>query len=220
MPFEYWIGLILIVAGVLLLLWWRARTRRNALAEVARQLGLRFEAVDWSPRAPSPQLESRHFAHNPSQSFRNSMSGERSGLAASFFDHVVRSRFGAHTDTIATFTQSVFLPEFTLGQQDILNEIAEAVVHRQITFPSDDAFSRFCLIGADEGRIRDLFSPDLRQFLTSIEPEWRIEASGHTLVMYQPGYTVKPDEYADFVNETTEIATNFFSHCHLQKPAF
>jgi hypothetical protein len=38
--------------------------------------------------------------------------------------------------------------------------------------------------------------------------------------MYQNGYAVRPDEYADFVNETTDIARKFFDHCHLKKPAF
>jgi hypothetical protein len=38
--------------------------------------------------------------------------------------------------------------------------------------------------------------------------------------MYQHGYAVKANEYADFVDETTDFATNFFSHRQLKKPAF
>lgn len=126
-----------------------------------------------------------------------------------------------HTDTIASFTQGIFLPEFALAQQDVLKKIGELVRHRQIDFPSDPAFSeRFHLVGSDEDGVRELFTPDMREFMTRIEPEWRIEASGHTPLMYQAGYTVKPEEFSDFVDETTEIAKNFFSHCHLKKPAF
>ena len=138
----------------------------------------------------------------------------------SFFDHIIAGRTG-HTDTIASFTQGIALPQFALEQQDALNKIGDAILHRQIDFPSDPGFSeRFCLVGADQGRVRELFATDMREFLRSIEPDWRIEASGHTLVMYQAGYTVKPEEFADFVDVTVEMAKNFFSHSHLKRPAF
>jgi hypothetical protein len=58
------------------------------------------------------------------------------------------------------------------------------------------------------------------EFLEDIESGWRIEASGHTLLMYQYGYVVEPCDFPDFVNETTDWAKSFFSHCHLKAPAF
>jgi hypothetical protein len=211
---------VLLVAAVLLFQWLWARRRKESLSHVANRLGLTFEAKDWGTRSSGPQLESRHFAQDYGQSFRNSMSGEREGLRVSFFDHVISGRT-VHTDTIASFTQSIFLPEFALAQQDVLDKIGDAVLHRQIDFSSDPAFSeRFRLFGADEDRVRELFTPDMREFLGGIEPEWRIEASGHTLFIYVAGYVVKPAEFADFVDETTETAKNFFSHCRLKKPAF
>src|SRR5580658_4965139 len=211
---------VLLVAVFLLFQWWWAQRRKKSLSDVANRLGLTFEAEDWGTRSSGPQLESRHFAQDYGQSFRNSMSGERDGLKVSFFDHVISGR-SVHTDTIASFTQSIFLPEFALAQQDVLGKIGDAALHRQIDFSSDPTFSeRFRLLGADENRVRELFTPGMRKFLVGIEPEWRIEASGHTLVMYQNGYVVKPEEFADFVDETTEIAKDFFSHCQLKKPAF
>jgi len=102
-----------------------------------------------------------------------------------------------------------------------LSNVVDAVIHQQIDFPSDPAFSdRFHLVGTDKDRIRELFTGDMREFLTTIEPEWRIEGAGHTLVVYQAGYLVKPDELPDFIDKTTDIAKDFFSHCHLKKPAF
>lgn len=148
------------------------------------------------------------------------MSGECAGLSASFFDHVVAGRSG-HTDTIASFTQAVYLPEFVLAREDAVDRIVDAVAHRKIEFPSDPVFSEhFRLVGADEERLRELFAGDMRELLNRLDPNWRIEGYGHTLVVYQPGYAVKPDEYADFVEEATGIAKNFFSHCHLRQPAF
>jgi hypothetical protein len=211
---------VALVAAVLLFQWWWAQRRKKSLSDVASQLGLTFEAEDWGTRSSGPQLESRHFAQDYGQNFRNSMSGEREGLRVSFFDHVISGRSG-HTDTIASFTQSIFLPEFAFAQQDVFNKIGDSVLHRQIEFSSDPAFSeRFRLLGADGDRVRELFTPDMREFLGGIEPQWRIEASGHTLVIYVDGYVVKSAEFADFVDATTEFAKNFFSHCHLKKPAF
>jgi hypothetical protein len=180
-----WVPFVLIFAVVVLFQWLRAQKRRMALTEVAQRLGLAFEATDWGSRSSGPQLESRHFANSNNQSFANSLSGERAGFCVSFFDHVISSRNVGHTDTIASFTQSIFLPEFALTQQGVLEKIGEVVRHRQIDFPSDPGFSeRFHLVGSDEDRVRELFTPDMREFLTGTEPDWRIEASGHTLLMY------------------------------------
>ncbi len=162
---------VVLVAVVWLFQWWWARRRRDSLADVAKRLGLTFEATDWGTRSSGPQLESRHFAQDYRQSFRNSMSGEREGLRVSFFDHVISGR-SVHTDTIASFTQGIFLPEFALAQQDVLNKLGDAALHRQIDFSSDPTFSeRFRLLGADENRVRELFTPDMREFLGGIEPE-------------------------------------------------
>jgi hypothetical protein len=209
------------VALFLLAVWlfqgWRRRRRKEGLADVAHRLGLTFEVNDWGSRSSGPQLQSRHFAHSYNQIFRNSLSGEREGLAASFFDHIVGGR-GGHTDTIASFTQSIVLPEFALAQQDTLNKIGDVILHRQIDFPSAPGFAeRFRLVGEEEDRVRELFTANMREFLGSIEADWRIEASGRTLVMYLAGYAVKPEEFPDFVDETIGMAKNFFSHCHLQK---
>jgi hypothetical protein len=210
---------VVLVAAVWVVQWWWARRRRDSLSGVAKLLGLTFEAEDRGTRSSGPQLESRHFAQDYRQTFANSMSGERDGLRVSFFDHVISGR-SVHTDTIASFTQGISLPEFALAPQDVLNKIGDAALHRQIDFSSDPAFSeRFRLLGADENRVRELFTPDMREFLGGLEPEWRIEASGHTLVIYVNGYVVETAEFADFVDETTEFAKKFFSHCHLKKPA-
>lgn len=220
--YRYWIITILLIGAALVFQWLRARRRERALSEVAKRLGLHFEVEGWGPRSSGPELNSPHFTHSYVESFTNTMSGERSGLAAAFFDHVIRSKSGGdHTDTIASFTQSISLPEFVLAQQDVFGKVGDAILHRQIDFRSDPAFaSRFRLIGTDKDRIWELFTTDMRTFLSGIEPEWTVEASGHTLVMYQAGYAVKIDEYGDFVDESTDIAKNFFLHCHLKKPSF
>ena len=212
-----WAPFVLLASGLFFFDWLRERRRKEALIEVAQRLGLRFEAKDWALREFAPQLESRHFANG---SFRNSLSGELAGFKASFFDHSVGGK-GGHTDTIASFTQEIFLPEFALAQQNTFNKIVDAVIHRQIDFPSDPAFSkRFRLVGTNESRVADLFATDMREFVSGIDPTWRIEASGHTLFIYRLAKTVKPEVFADFVSETTEMAKRFFNHCHLREPVF
>jgi len=206
---------------IILMIWFFRRRRTESLTNVAHQLGLTFEGDDWGPRNPGPQLKSRHFRGELLDRFSNIMSGERAGFAASFFDHTKTGRGGGHSDTVATFTQNVSLPEFALAPQDIFYKVGNAIAHQEIDFASDPVFSaRFRLVGADEERVRELFTPDMLAFIGSIEPTWHIEGSGCTLILYCYQYTVKPAEFADFVEETTQIARDFFSHCHLRKPAF
>jgi hypothetical protein len=215
---ECMILFALLGGAVFSIQWWLRQKRQRALAEVAQRLSLDFVPEGWQPRAPEPQ--SRHFTHKTYETFRNTMSGERSGLMANFFDHIIEGKSG-HADTIASFTQSIFLSEFVLAQKGILSDVGNSLLHRKIDFDSDPVFSeRFSLAGSDENAIRELFTPDMREFLETIEPEWRIEGSGHTLFIFQSGYVVKPDEYGDFVDETTDMAKTFFSHCHLKPPAF
>ena len=222
--FRNYLPFGLLLGVFVLFQWLRNRQRGRALSTVANQLGLAFEATDWGSRNSGPQLESPHFGTitaRYAQNFRNSLSGERQGFRVSFFDHVVSGRGGGHTDTIASFTQKIYLPTFSLAQEDLLSKIGDAIVHRTIEFTSDPTFSeRFRLIGTDEDRIRELFTADMLEFLESIEPEWQIEASGHSLLIYRYGRTVKPSDFPDFVDETTELAKTFFSHCRLKQPAF
>jgi hypothetical protein len=215
-----WFWFVLIIVGYVVFDQLRARKRRKALAELADRLGLIFYRADWGPRWPAPSLESRHFARTRSQSFRNALSGEGGGFRLSFFDHVISGK-GGHTDTIASFTQSTFLPTFSLEVGGFLTEIADVAIRYRIKFSADSAFSdRFRLIGPDEDRVRQLFTADMRAFLITLDPKWRIEASGYTFLIYRPRHSVKPEDYRDFIDETTQIAQNFFNHCCLEKPAF
>jgi hypothetical protein len=212
-----WVWFVLIVGGIALFDWYRSRKRREALAELANSLGLIFGPDDWYPRL-APSLESRHFARTRSQSFQNILSGDLAGFSVSFFDHVIGGK-GGHTDTIASFTQSIALPTFSLEAGGLLTEIADVAIRHRIDFSLEDAaFSdRFRLVGFDGDRVRKLFTIDMRAFLTTLDPKWRIEASGNSLLIYRRGHKVKPEDYANFIEETSQIAGNFFNHRHLEK---
>src|SRR5580704_12642327 len=110
--FRNYVPLVFLVGAFVLFQWLRNRQRRRALSAVANQLSLAFEQTDWGPRNSGPQLESPHFGNitaRYAQNFSNSLSGQRQGFRVSFFDHVVSGRGGGHTDTIASFTQKIYL---------------------------------------------------------------------------------------------------------------
>ena len=96
MPASNWVPIVLIFGALLLVGRLQAQKRRVALTKVAQRLGLAFEARDWGSRSSGPQLESRHFANTYKQRFANSLSGERAGFYASFFDHVINARKRAY----------------------------------------------------------------------------------------------------------------------------
>jgi len=196
------------------------RKRAEALTRVAFQLGLRYEGDDWLVGSPAPQLEIPLFEGKAMQ-FRNIVSGERDRLTCSFFDYSYTSGRTSVTQTLASFTQETWLPQFALARQDILHKIGDSILHKTIQFESDADFSkRFRLRGADPEKVRELFSPALLTFIESLDPliKWNIEGSGPTLVIFRLGNKIGPADYPAFVDNTTRIAQTFFSISGLKKP--
>jgi hypothetical protein len=211
-----------LVAGISLLQMLFERKRTQALRDIALRLGLTFEGEEWSQESKAPQMESPLFAGKGRPKVRNAMSGNQVGLDTSFFDFIYGSGRRTRSQTVAAFSQDVWLPQFEVGPQDPLHKLGDAVFHKAIHFESDPGFSkRFRLLSVDEEKTRKLFTPGMLSFLESFDPEskWHIEGSGRTLVIYHPGKRVKPEEFPTFMAETTSMAKSFFSLSGIHIPA-
>jgi hypothetical protein len=177
-----------IVAGLLAVKHVVGRKREQALRNVAQQLGLSFEGEDWSHGSRAPQLETPLFERKSDEQIRNIMSGHREGLAVSFFDYSY-GRGRSHTEqTLAAFSQEVWLPSFELGSKSILRGMSDTILHREIRFQSNPDFSkRFRLASVDPEKVRELFTPGMLSFVETLDPKagWRLEGSGQTLVVYR-----------------------------------
>jgi hypothetical protein len=227
-PFSFWFVGVAIVAVIvwIIVAQIRARKRTQALQVTAQEIGFTFGDEDWEDQSQAPQLETALFDRGHSRKFDNVMSGSYSGFRVSLFDYSFTTGGGksSHTwtQTVAAFTQELSLPDFALRPEGFFDRIGEALVHKDIHFDSHPDFShRYHLRGSDPEKIRELFSPALLTFCEGLAPEdkWHIEGNGTALILYRSDATVNPVEVRAFLDETSSIASSFFSCCGLRKSA-
>ncbi len=218
---------VVVIAIVIAISAARARKRTEALTRVAQEVGFSFEGNKWSDPGQSRDLKTTLFRKGNSRSFRNIMTGSSAGLPVTLFDYsfVVSSERSSHTtsQTVAAFSKrELLLPEFELEPAGIMKKIGDALLHKGIRFDSHPDFShRYLLRGAEEERIRELFTPGLLSYLEGLDAQkkWRLEGTGQTLILYRGGKTVDPDELRPFLEDAGPLAVSFFSLASLRKPA-
>ena len=201
------------------------RRRKAALTAIALQMGFNYEGEAWSNPEQAPHLETPIFNKGRSREFSNIMTGSTAGFRTSLFDYrfVVGGGKSSQTysQTIASFTNpGISMPEFELQPEGIMQKIGDVFVHKDIDFDSHPEFSRrLQLRSPEEGKTRELFTPTLLTFLEGLEPskKWRLEGVKKTLLIYRSKKRVKPEEFRAFLEETSAIATQFFSLAGLRK---
>lgn len=189
-----------------------ASRRSKALREIAARLDLTLERENWTGSSRAPQLESPLFEKGEEEKFQNIMSGLRGGMTANFFDYTFRRRRSTTSQTVAAFTQDIWLPTFEVAPLGIVAKLGATASSRNIQFDFDPGFSkRFRLQGPDEERVRKLFTRRVVSFLEGIDSRarWHFEGSDFTLILYRRGEIVKPADFSRFVQETTEMAKAF-----------
>jgi hypothetical protein len=225
--FTYWFFGIAFVVVVMIVSQIQARKRTDALRTVAQEIGFTFEGGNWSDQAQALQLGTALFDRGGGRQFKNIMIGASAGFKASLFDYsyTVRGvkRSHTYTQTVAAFSQDLWIPLFEMRPEGFLDRVGDAFVHKDIDFESHRDFSRrYLLRGPDESRIRKLFSPGLLTFLEELprDNEWHIEGADSTLFVYRSEVKVGADEFPTFLQETSSIVKTFFSSpAGLSKPA-
>ncbi|MGD0842416.1 MAG: hypothetical protein ABSA32_14785 [Candidatus Acidiferrales bacterium] len=211
-----------VFVGIFVLATYLSRKRTQALTTLALQQGLTFEGDKWLTPESAPQLESPLFQGKSGPGFKNIISGKRGGLSCSFVDYSYRSGKNSISQTLATFTQDVWLPQFAVGPSDMLHKFSDALLHKAIQFESDPDFSkRFRLVSPDPDKAREMFAPGLLTFIENLDPaaKWHIEGSGRTLIIYRQGKQVSAEAYPAFIDATTDMAKTFLSLSGLKKPS-
>jgi hypothetical protein len=186
--------------------------RSKALRDIAHQLDLTIEGEDWSSSSRAPQLEAPLFGKGQEKKFQNIMSGLRDGMTTNFFDYSFCGRRSNTSQTVAAFTQDVWLPTFEVAPLGIVGKLSASASNQSIQFDFNPGFSkRFRLSGPDEERVRKLFTRRVVSFLAGIDStaRWHFEGSDFTLIIYRQGETVKAAEFSAFVQATTEMAKDF-----------
>lgn len=210
-------GMAVLVAVIFVIAKRRNQARARAMEEAAHQLGFVFAGGDESQAI---QVRTALFQRGSGRRFRNIMNGQYASYQTSLFDYSYTINSGksssTFTQTVAAFTQKVELPLFELRPEGLLDRFTEMFVHRDIDFTSHPEFSKkFVLRGANEQRIREVFTPALLTYLEALprEKAWHIEGSGRTLLLYRANSKTSPAEMRQLLDETSSIAQTFFSSC-------
>ena len=196
----------------------RKRRRTAALQKLAQEMGFCFcgDRREHIPKAH--QISSGLFKKGSPEEFQNFLTGVVAGLELSLFDYsyTINGDEGSstHTQTVAAFSQKLWLPDFELRPENLLDRIGKAFVDRDIDFDSNPDFcKRYLLRGPSEAGIRKLFSPTVLNFLEQLpaDEKWHVEGSLTLLVIYQSKIVVPPEEMHAFLRKTSAIATRFLS---------
>ena len=204
--------------GVLIFTKIQAQKRTQALQGVAQEIGFTFKGDVWNNQPNAHQFGTPVFGRGRRRLFNNVMVGTSAGLETSLLDYsyTVGSGKSSHTytQTVAAYSQELWLPLFELRPEGFLDRIGDAFTHKDIDFESHPNFSRrYLLLGPAEQTIRELFSPALLTFLEALPPDekWHIEGCVTNLIIYRCDVTVGSEEFRSFLERTSSIAKTFFS---------
>lgn len=207
------------VALILILLLargWFERRRSEALTAAAMQVGLSFQVE--GEVLPAEEMARFHlFTAGHHHRVRNVMRGSSGGRDIVVFDYRYVTGSGKnqsrHEQTVAAFhLKQAALPGFDLRHENILFKIAALFGYRDINIADHPEFSRrYLLRGADEDAVRSLFSGPLVDFFLSLprEKHWCVEGQGEWLLVYRDRQKADPARLADFLQDTTTIASAF-----------
>jgi hypothetical protein len=195
------------------MLYYREKQRREALRTVAGQLGFSF-----SPEGDPYLLERlgqfHLFSQGRSRKVRNVMRGDIHDIAVSLFDYRYTTGGGRHNhvhdQTVLLFeSERLALPLFTLRPEGVFHKMAGAFGYEDIDFDGSPAFSdAYLLKGGDEGRIRAIFSPEVRAYYTR-HNRLCTEGEGGRLVHYRGGRRVSPEWIGSWLQEGLDVLDLF-----------
>jgi len=212
-----WVPYVAAVVAVVAVIWgisaYYERKRSEALSGVASQMGFAFSTKD---EGQAPHLQTALFQKGHGKEFRNIMTGSANSLPAVLFDYkfTVGSGRYSHTykQTVAAFSKSgLQLPVFEIRQRGLWLKIFTG---KGMRFDSHPEFARKMYVRcSDEMRGQSLFTPALLSFIDQIDPgkKWRFEGEGSTLIVYRSEKKVKPPDFRSFLDETSSLATQFFT---------
>src|SRR6185437_6136587 len=196
-----------------------ASKRAQALQNTAATTGLTFGGEEWPDKGRAPMLETALFGKGRDHKIQNIAFGSSAGFRAGLFDYTFVQGGGRnsrrYTQTVATFSKDgASLPYFELRPANFLSRAWDAVAHNDIRFDANPEFTqRYVLRGALSEKVRELFTPGVVSFLEGLDArkKWHIEGTGDTLVIYRSSRKVAPDNLRDFLDQTSAIASGFFS---------
>ncbi len=180
------------VAAVLgtgaLISWARQRKRREAYTEYSLIRGFQYE-----PRHPEGERRFRDvfepFQKGNSDSWRNTITGTKNQTPFIAFEYVWTTGASKyqnrhHVSGIIWERDDVSFPKFALVPQGWLSRAGHIFGMQDIDFADSPEFSSaYRLTGPNESAIKELFTPEIRQFFAAT-PNQRVTGGGRFLIWW------------------------------------
>ena len=193
----------------------RQRKRREALTEYCQIRGFTFE-----PKRPGGERRFRDvfepFQQGQDNSWRNTISGAKNGAPFIAFEYVWttgsgRSRRTHHRSGLIWESDAVSFPKFALAPEGWFSRLGEFFGLQDIDFTDAPEFSQaYRLTGPNESAIRQLFTPEIRQFLAAT-PDQHVTGGGRFLIWWFDSELPAADELDEWLERGDHVRRRFFT---------
>jgi hypothetical protein len=207
------VSLALAIGGIVMAVRQREQQRTESVRNVAARLGWGYR--EDVPFEMIPDLERFElFRAGRAKTLKNLMTSPAGERRAVLFEYQYTTGSGKSQ---ATHQQTVFyatsdgleLPSFSLRPENFFHRVAGMFGYQDIDVDSRPEFSRmFLLRGADESRVRDVFSGTVAEFLEH-RPGTCAAGLGRELLYWRTGGRVRPDELEALIIDGFELASRF-----------
>ena len=207
--FLVFFGILAVIGIIVAIGVWMDRKRRDALRAVAEEMGLPFYP-DGYDQALAGVAHFKLFNTGRAKKLTKVIVAESDGTALCIFDYQYTVGQGKHSKThvqsvAAVRSDQLQVPDFALKNEGFFSKLGAMVGMQDIDFETHPAFSRmFLLTGSNEDAIRQLFRPELLEYLET-KKGISIEAQVGGFVCYTPGSKVKPEAIKSFMTTAYEI---------------
>lgn len=207
-------GIVLLIAGLIWLVWWTNKRRREAWMAAALELDFQYLRED--PSLLQAFGFFKLFNQGRARRARNVLHGRQRDCELHLADYQYTTGHGkqqqTHVQTIGILRcPALKLPHSFLRKQSRFFDFLGKVFGGQdIDYPEDPEFSKsFVLQGQDGEATRALFDPRLREHMLRYRGTGiQFEMLGDSMLLHR-GRTLKPTEARSLVDEVMEIRLLF-----------
>jgi hypothetical protein len=166
----------------------KARQEREALAALARELGLAFYPDDpWA--LPDRYGHFGLFSKGHSRAASNVLSGNVDGHGLVAFDYRYKTGSGkdetTHSYQAAVMGLPILAPQLLLRDESLLDAVASWIGHDDLDFESDEFSRKYYVKCAERKFAYDIFHARLIEYLLASGHSPSIEMNGPLVVLYE-----------------------------------
>ena len=204
LPIVMFGGSIALVGGIIFLVRYAAKKRKEALMALATEMGLQFSAVQDEDLLEKMKMFSL-FNKGRARKMRNVMTTETDVARLSIFDYQYTTGGGESSHTyrqtvVALESEALVLPVFSLRPEGFFHKLGAAIGMQDIDFENHPEFSdSFVLTGSDEQAVRSFFDAKLLEHFVQQKGSC-VEGASGMFIYFRSGQR-KPEEIREFMNQ-------------------